>query len=198
PFPLLHVIDLDAALGKGDNRELVRYLLSKARARVGGGVRSIGRAAELTELGAEQVIVGTSAFLPNGINRPFLEPLAQEIGKEKVVVAIDVKGGRIAVKGWQQALDLKPEDVLRELEPYCAGFLCTYVDREGMMAGTNLPFFLNLRRQTDKTLIAAGGITTLAEVRTLVQANIQVALGMAVYTGRLNLSDLANMMSQSG
>ncbi|HVT13226.1 MAG TPA: HisA/HisF-related TIM barrel protein [Fimbriimonadaceae bacterium] len=192
-FPLLHVIDLDAALGRGDNRDLVRYLLTKVRARVGGGVRSFERALELAELGADQVIVGTAAFHADGVNLRFLESLAMEIGREKVVVAIDVKGGRITVKGWQQSLDLKPEDVLRELEPFCAGFLCTYVDREGMLAGTDLPFFLNLRGKTVQTLIAAGGITTLEEIRTLIEADIQVALGMAVYAGKLDLTELSTL-----
>lgn len=192
-FPLLHVIDLDAALGKGHNRDLIRYVLGRVRARVGGGVRTLERAEALVELGAEQVIVGTSAFLPTGINEPFLKSLSGAIGREKIVAAIDVKGGRIAIKGWQEALPLTPDVVIRELEPFCSGFLCTYVDREGMMGGTDLPFFLDLRRKTERTLIAAGGITTIDEVRTLVAASIEVALGMAVYTGKLDLAELAAM-----
>lgn len=192
-FPLLHVIDLDAALGKGDNHGLVGHLLGRVRARVGGGVRTVERAEALVELGAEQVIVGTSAFLPTGINEPFLESLVEAIGRDKIVVAIDVKGGRIAIKGWQQSLDLTPGAVTNSLAPFCAGFLCTYVDREGMLDGTDLPFFLDLRTRTKRTLIAAGGITTIGEVRTLVEASIEVALGMAVYTGKLDLAELAAM-----
>ncbi|MFI5386359.1 MAG: HisA/HisF-related TIM barrel protein [Fimbriimonadales bacterium] len=192
-FPLLHIIDLDAAMGRGHNRELIADLLGKVRARVGGGVRTVEDAQVLIALGAEQVIVGTAAFSPYGINARVLQALGQAIGLERIVVAIDVKGGRIAVKGWQDTLDLQPAEVLAELEPYCAGFLCTYVDREGLMQGTDLPFFLDLRTRTNHDLIAAGGITTLEEARTLVNAGIQVAIGMAVYTGRLSLDDLAVM-----
>jgi phosphoribosylformimino-5-aminoimidazole carboxamide ribotide isomerase len=192
-FPLLHVIDLDAAMGRGDNRELIRYLLERVRARVGGGVRSIEDAAALIALGASQVIVGTAAFTGGGVDGPFLQRLADTVGRDRVIVAIDVKGGRVAVKGWLDTLGFAPEDVLAELEPYCAGFLCTYVDREGMMQGTDLDLFLRLRDLTTRTLIAAGGITTMQEVRTLLEAGIEVALGMAVYTGRLSLDELRSL-----
>ena len=190
-FPLLHIIDLDAALGRGHNRQLVEDLLSKVDARVGGGVRSVDDAAALIKLGATQVIVGTSAYSGDGVNVEFLGSLLGQVGRERIVVAMDVKAGKVAIRGWQDTLDLTPADILNALDPYCSGILCTYVDREGMLEGTNLPFFLDLRKQTSLDLIAAGGITTLEEVRTLVEANIQVALGMAIYTGRLSLTDLA-------
>lgn len=192
-FPLLHIIDLDAAKGVGDNRELVGYLLGKVRARVGGGVRTVDDATRLVALGATQVIVGTSAFTSTGVNSELLQSLAEAIDPSQVVIAIDVKGGRIAVRGWQETIDLSPADVLAQLEPYCAGFLCTYVDREGMMGGTDLSFFLDLKRKTSRNLIAAGGITTMDEVRVLTGAGIEVALGMAVYTGRLSLAELAGL-----
>jgi phosphoribosylformimino-5-aminoimidazole carboxamide ribotide isomerase len=190
-FPLLHIIDLDAALGRGNNRDLIRDLLGKVRARVGGGIRSVEDAVALIELGADQVIVGTAAFTADGIDAPFLQALNATIGTQRVVVAIDVKGGKVAVKGWQATQAYGPADVLAMLEPYCAGFLCTYVDREGMLQGTNLEFFLDLRSRTNRDLIAAGGVSTLEEVRTLVEADIQVALGMAVYTGKLSLEEIA-------
>jgi phosphoribosylformimino-5-aminoimidazole carboxamide ribotide isomerase len=189
-FPLLHLIDLDAALGRGENRELVAYLLSKVSARVGGGVRSVEGAQALISLGASQVIVGTSAFGPDGVNRQFLSELVSAIGRERVIVAIDVKGGKLAVRGWQSTLEMSPFDVVSELSPYCAGFLCTYVDGEGMMEGTDLPFFLSLRERVEGELIAAGGISSIAEIKALVGAGIQVAIGMAAYTGRLSLDEL--------
>jgi phosphoribosylformimino-5-aminoimidazole carboxamide ribotide isomerase len=192
-FPLLHVIDLDAALGRGRNRELISYLLKRVRARVGGGVRSVEVARELIDLGAEQVIVGTAAFSEAGVDGTFLQALAVEIERERVIVAVDVKQGRVAIKGWRDTLTFAPEDVIEQLEPYCAGFLCTCIDREGMMAGTDLDLFLRLRQRTDRTLIAAGGITTMDEVRTLLAADIEVALGMAVYTGRLSLDELRTL-----
>jgi phosphoribosylformimino-5-aminoimidazole carboxamide ribotide isomerase len=197
-FPLLHIIDLDAALGRGHNRNLVKDLLTKVRARVGGGIRTVDDARALVGLGADQVIVGTSAFSADGINAGFLEELRDAVGLAKVIVAIDVKGGKIAVRGWQSTLASTPAELLPLLEPYCDGFLCTYVDREGMLAGTDLDLFLGLRAMTSRKLIAAGGITTMEEVQALVAADVQVALGMSVYTGMLSLSALSSMGTRSG
>ncbi len=197
-FPLLHIIDLDAAMGSGGNHALIADLLTRVRARVGGGIRTIDRARALIDLGAEQVIVGTAAFSREGVDTDFLARLIRAVGRERIVVAIDVKAGRIAVKGWQESIDLGPAEVMRTLESYCAGFLCTYVDREGMMQGTDVTFFMDLRSRTDMQLIAAGGITSLDEVRTLSSAGIQVALGMAVYTGRLSLDELKRINGSAG
>ena len=113
------------------------------------------------------------------------------IGRERLVIALDSKGGRIVVKGWQEATDLTAEEVLAMLEPYCSGFLCTYVDKEGMMQGTDLDWFRRLRAATSLEITAAGGITTMDEVRALLAMNMHAALGMAIYTGRLSVEDLA-------
>lgn len=194
-FPLLHIIDLDAALGTGENDELIRYLLTKVRARVGGGVRSVERAKALVGLGAEQVIVGTAAFSESGIRVDYLTNLAREIGIGRLMIAIDVKDGSIAIRGWKDKLAMRPSEAVTQLESYCSGFLCTYVDKEGMMQGTDLPFFLKLRQQTEQTLVAAGGITIMEEIQALLEAEIQVALGMAVYTGKLSLEELAGLQN---
>lgn len=190
-FPEIQVIDLDAAMGRGSNDELVRFLASKAVTRVGGGVRTVDRARALLDQGAYRVIVGTSAFTKDGIDEPFLASLRDAIGRNRVIVAVDSKDGRIVVKGWREATTLSAEDVLRQLEPYCSGFLCTYVDKEGMMQGTDLEWFRRLRAATTLELTAAGGITTLDEVRALLAMGVHAALGMAIYTGRLSLTDLA-------
>jgi phosphoribosylformimino-5-aminoimidazole carboxamide ribonucleotide (ProFAR) isomerase len=131
-FPQIQVIDLDAAIGSGSNDDLVKLLASRALCRVGGGVRSVERARILVEQGAHKVIVGTAAFRSSGINTELLAALAAAIGRERLIVAVDSKGGRIVVKGWREATDLTAEQVLQSLEPYCSGFLCTYVDKEGM------------------------------------------------------------------
>jgi phosphoribosylformimino-5-aminoimidazole carboxamide ribotide isomerase len=188
-FPQIQVIDLDAAIGRGANDDLVRMLASKAVTRVGGGVRSAERAAALAAQGAHRIIVGTSAFTQTGINREFLA----QLDKEKLVVALDSKDGRIVVKGWREATNFTAEAVLAELEPYCSGFLCTYVDKEGMMQGTDLDWFRRLRAATSLEITAAGGITTMDEVRALLDMNVHAALGMAIYTGRLDLAELANL-----
>jgi phosphoribosylformimino-5-aminoimidazole carboxamide ribotide isomerase len=186
-FPEIQVIDLDAAIGRGSNSELVRLIASKARTRVGGGVRSVERFQELLDQGAHRVIVGTAAFGPSGVNTEFLA----QLNRDSTIIAVDSKEGRIVVKGWRESTDLTAEAVLRELEPYCSGFLCTYVDKEGMMQGTDLDWFRRLRAATSLELTAAGGITTLEEIRALQEMNVHAALGMAIYTGKLSLDELA-------
>ena len=195
-FPEIQVIDLNAAMGSGSNDELVRLVAANARTRVGGGVRSTDRARALIDQGAHKVIVGTAAFTADGIDAALLADLAAAIGRERVIVALDSKQGRIVVKGWREATRLRAEDVLAALEPYCAGFLCTYVDKEGMLQGTDLDWFGRLRAATPLEITAAGGITTLEEVRALLDMNVHAALGMAVYTGRLALEDLAQLAAR--
>ena len=193
-FPEIQVIDLNAAMGTGSNGELVRLVAAHACARVGGGVRSVDRAKALIGQGAHKVIVGTAAFSAEGIREPFLSDLATAIGIERLVVALDSKEGRIVVKGWREATRFTAEEVLGRLEPYCSGFLCTYVDKEGMLQGTDLNWFRRLRAATSLEITAAGGITTIEEVRALLAMNVHAALGMAVYTGRLSLADLAELL----
>ena len=192
-FPVIQVIDLDAALGRGENNAIVELLASRARIRAGGGIRTPERARALIDCGAERVIVGTAAFSSAGVNTAFLEALATAIGRDRLLVALDSKDGRIVVKGWRESTALAAEQVLGLLEPYCSGFLCTYVDKEGMLEGTDLAWFRRLRASTILEITAAGGITTLDEIRELARLGIHAALGMAIYTGRLNLADLAKL-----
>jgi phosphoribosylformimino-5-aminoimidazole carboxamide ribotide isomerase len=186
-FPEIQVIDLDAAMGRGENSDLVEMLAGKARCRVGGGVRTSERARRLIGLGAHRVIVGTAAFTPA------LQDISHAVGPERILIALDSKGGKIVVKGWQEATDFTAEQVVQKLEPYCGGFLCTYVDKEGMMQGTDLDWFRRLRAATRHELTAAGGITTLDDIRELTALGIHCALGMAIYTGRLDLAELARL-----
>ncbi len=186
-FGEIQVIDLDAALDQGSNDAIVQELAQRAILRVGGGIRTVERALDLLDNGVYRVIVGTAAFTPDGINRPFLESLPPE----RLLIALDSKGGRIVTRGWREATQFSAEEILSELEPYCAGFLCTYVDKEGMLQGTDLDWFRRLRAATKHEITAAGGITTLEEVRALIEMDIHAALGMAVYTGLLSLDVLA-------
>ena len=189
-FPQIQVIDLDAAMGRGSNSEMVEWLARRASVRAGGGVRTVGRAQELVREGAFRVIVGTAAFSEDGPNIPFLKALASEVGAGRLTVALDSRGGRIVVKGWCESTRWTALEVIGELEPYCSGFLCTYVDKEGMMQGTDLEWFESLRRATRRELIAAGGITTLDDAKTLTAMDVHCAIGMSIYTGRLSLDDL--------
>jgi phosphoribosylformimino-5-aminoimidazole carboxamide ribotide isomerase len=183
-FPEIQVIDLDAAMGRGENSSLVELLASRARCRIGGGVRSAERARKLIEQGAHRVIVGTAAFTPA------IEEIAAAVGPERILIALDSKYGKIVVKGWQEATEFTAEEVIGRLEAFCGGFLCTYVDKEGMMQGTDLEWFRRLRAATSHEITAAGGITTVEDIRALKAMNIHAALGMAIYTGRLDLAAL--------
>ena len=187
-FPQIQVIDLDAAMGQGSNDDLVELIASRAAARVGGGVRSPDRARGLIEQGAFRVIVGTAAF-----DKPLLNKIADAVGAERLIIALDSKGGKVVVKGWQEATEFTAEEMIPHLEPFCSGFLCTYVDKEGMLQGTDLDWFKRLRTLTKHELTAAGGITTIEEIRELQSLGIHAALGMAIYTGRLNLEQLATL-----
>ena len=189
-FPQIQVIDLDAAMGRGSNSALVEHLAARATVRVGGGVRTAERARELIAQGAYRVIVGTAAFSENGPNIGFLH----ELDPERITIALDSKNGRVVVKGWQESTNWTALDMIARLEPYCSGFLCTYVDKEGMMQGTDLDWFESLRRATTHELIAAGGITTLDDVKALMAMDIHCAIGMSIYTGRLKLDDLRKLL----
>lgn len=189
--PLIHIIDLDAAMRKGTNARLVRELCAaakkrKLRVRVGGGIRTVGQAARIAGWGAEKVIVGSAAFKNGEVNAAFLARLVQKIGRRRVIIALDTDQGKILVRGWQDKLRLRPDEVIPELEKYASEFLCTYVDAEGTMRGTNLEWFRALRRATRLPITAAGGIRSREEIRALSRIRMNAAVGMALYTGKLS------------
>ncbi len=192
-FPVIQVIDLDQAIGRGSNLSLVSRLAAQARTWVGGGVRTTERARRLVASGADRIIVGTAAFSEDGPDACFLDRLSAEVGRERITIALDSMNGRIVVKGWRESTQLEAEAVISQFEPYCRAFLCTYVDKEGTMEGTDLAWYRRLRASTDHEITAAGGIGTLDEIRALLDLDMHVALGMAVYTGRLDLADVANL-----
>jgi phosphoribosylformimino-5-aminoimidazole carboxamide ribonucleotide (ProFAR) isomerase len=189
-FPEIQVIDLDAALEQGSNDWMVQELCKRAACRVGGGVRTVERALELVVAGARKVIVSSAAFSEAGIEHDFLKSLVKAIDRERIMIAVDSKAGRIVVKGWRRSTSLTAEEVVRQLEPYCGEFLCTFVDREGTMSGTDLDWFRRLRAATVLPITAAGGIHTMEEIRALSALGIHCAIGMAVYTGKLSLDEL--------
>jgi phosphoribosylformimino-5-aminoimidazole carboxamide ribotide isomerase len=190
-YSWLHIIDLDAAMGKGANDDLVQELCARARKdfalkiRVGGGIRTIARAEEVVGWGATQIIIGSAAFHDGRINTRFLRQLKKKVPRNRIVVAVDTKKGQVTIHGWRKRIALQAEDVMTQLEPYCAGFLCTDVDREGTMAGANLEWFRNLREATAHPIIAAGGIRTRREIIALEEIGMDAAVGMAWYKNRL-------------
>lgn len=186
-FSEIQVIDLDAAMETGNNSAIVEQLCARACCRVGGGVRSAERAAELVGLGAHRVIVGTAAFTPE------LSRIVDAAGKEKLVIALDSKNGKVVIKGWKESTAFTAVEAVGNLAASCSGFLCTYVDKEGMMQGTDLEWFAQLRAATTHEITAAGGITTLDEIKALKSMDIHAAVGMALYTGLLSLDDLRRL-----
>jgi phosphoribosylformimino-5-aminoimidazole carboxamide ribotide isomerase len=190
-YPWLHVIDLDAAMGKGANDGLARELCISAReefgmhVRMGGGIRSIRRAEEIAAWGVSQIIVGSAVFRGGKVNIRFLRQLEKKVSRKRIIIALDTGRGRIAIHGWRKRLALQAEGVIAQLEPFCAGFLCTDVDREGTMTGANLEWFRKLRNATSHLIVAAGGITTRREIAALEDLGMDAAVGMAVYKNRL-------------
>jgi phosphoribosylformimino-5-aminoimidazole carboxamide ribotide isomerase len=186
-YPILHVIDLDAAMRKGSNARWIKRICRSAhrKVRVGGGIRTAARAERILSWGAEKIIVGSAAFENGKVARGFLRDLAARVGRKRVIVALDTEGGRIVVRGWREKLKLRPGDVIPELEPYCSEFFSTFVDNEGTMKGTDLAGFRRLRRATRFPITAAGGIRSMREVRALEKLGMNAAIGMAIYTGKL-------------
>jgi phosphoribosylformimino-5-aminoimidazole carboxamide ribotide isomerase len=186
-YPILHVIDLDAAMRKGSNGRWIKLLCSRstAKVRVGGGIRTAARAEKILSWGAEKIIIGSAAFRNGSVDRDFLKAMASRVGRKRVMIALDTEEGRIVVRGWRERLKLKPSDVIPELEPFCSAFLSTFVDNEGTMKGTDLRWFRELRNTTALPITAAGGIRSMREVQALERAGMNAAVGMAIYTGRL-------------
>ncbi|MGQ0737214.1 MAG: HisA/HisF-related TIM barrel protein [Acidobacteriota bacterium] len=195
-FPRVQLIDLDAAMGVGSNDALVRRVAAKLPCRVGGGVRSVGRAQELLDAGAKAVIVGSALFderraADDGgpVKLDFARALSEAVGRSRVIGAVDAKGGRVVIHGWKTALPLSAAQAVQALEPYCDEFLYTHVDLEGLMQGTNLEAIRAVAAATSKRVTAAGGITTREEIETLHRLGIDAVVGMAIYTGTLGLDD---------
>jgi len=180
-YPQIQVIDLDGAMGQGDNSAIVRELCRRKPCRVGGGIRTVEKAVHIVEGGALKVIVGSSAFSFGGINTHFLETLLAAVPRAKLMIAVDCLGDRVAIRGWRETLPLFSRQALAQLEPYCSEFLCTYIDAEGQLQGTNLAWFRSLRSVTQLPITAAGGITSDAEIIALEAIGMNAALGMAIY-----------------
>ena len=184
-YPKVQLIDLDAAKGHGDNLALVKTICARLPCRVGGGVRSVDRAREVLAAGAHAVIVSSALFRSAAIDLDFARALADAVGVESVIGAVDSRNGRVVIHGWKTALPISPVDAVKALEPWCGEFLYTHVDTEGLMRGTDMDAIMAVRRATSRRVTAAGGITTQAEIDHLGAAGVDAVVGMAIYTGRL-------------
>jgi phosphoribosylformimino-5-aminoimidazole carboxamide ribotide isomerase len=182
-YPLVQLIDLDAAMRQGENSVLVAQIAQRLPVQAGGGIHSIERARRVLDAGAKRVIIGSALFSAEGmVNAEFATKLADAIGTEHIVAGIDTKNGRIAVKGWKAQVALTPDDAIPQLESHAAAFLYTHVDTEGTMQGFPIEAAVRLRRLTKKQLIVAGGIRSQQEVDALDSLGVDAVVGMAVYT----------------
>jgi phosphoribosylformimino-5-aminoimidazole carboxamide ribotide isomerase len=184
-FPKVQVIDLDAAMNVGDNLVIVRRIAGALSCRVGGGVRTVDRAHDILSAGAKQVIAGSALFREGQPDLTFAATLAEAIGSDRLIAAVDSRGGHVVVNGWKTTLPLTAVDAVRALEPYCDEFLYTHVDAEGLMRGTNIAAILDVRQATTRRVTAAGGITTREEIDELHANGVDAVVGMALYTGTL-------------
>ena len=185
-FPKVQVIDLDAAMGIGDNLAIVRQIAPALACRVGGGIRTVARAQEVLAAGAQQIIASSALFKNGRPDLDFARALADAVGRERIIGAVDSKNGHVVIHGWKTELPLTAAEAVQALEPYCDEFLYTHVDTEGLMGGTNMDAIAAVRRATTRRLTAAGGITTQREIDDLHALGIDAVVGMAIYTGALN------------
>jgi len=188
-YPLVQLIDLDAAMRQGDNTALVEQICKRLPCHVGGGISTVARAQSVLAAGAKRVIVGSALFKEEqgtgSVNTPFAQELAAVIGPQHIVAGIDSRNGLIAIKGWKAQVTLTPDDAIPALEPYAAAFLYTHIDGEGLMQGFPTEIAIRLRAITERQLIVAGGIRSQHEIDTLAQLNVDAVAGMAVYTNLL-------------
>lgn len=179
-FGDIAVIDLDSAFNNGkDNEELIKQLCKIAPCRVGGGIRTVEKAQRIISYGAKKIIIGTAAS----------EEFLVQLPKDKVIVAIDTKNGKITTEGWTKELDKTPADYIKHFDDLCSGYLYTIVENEGMMQGCDIPLIEEVRKATKKELVAAGGISTIDEIAKLNKMNVSTQLGMCIYTGAVKLED---------
>jgi phosphoribosylformimino-5-aminoimidazole carboxamide ribotide isomerase len=184
-YPLVQLIDLDAAMRQGSNAELVAMICKRLPCQVGGGLKTAEDGRALLDAGAKRVIYGSSLFSGDGVNKAFAAGLKKELGEEALCFSVDTKNGRVAVRGWKDSVDLTPEEAITWLEDYCAAFLYTHVDTEGTMQGFPIDVAAILRACTARQLIVAGGIKERGEVDALDAMGVDAVAGMAVYSGAM-------------
>jgi phosphoribosylformimino-5-aminoimidazole carboxamide ribotide isomerase len=184
-FPLVQLIDLDAATGRGRNRDMIAMVCKRLPCQTGGGIRDVARANELLALGAKRVIFGSALLKDGNINSVLAATAAETLGTEHLTFAIDSRRGKVAIQGWKENTVVDPKDMVRTLDPYCSAFLYTHIDTEGTMTGFPIEVARELVALTKKRMIVAGGIRSRAEVEQLDAIGVDAVVGMAIYTGAM-------------
>ena len=188
------VIDLDAAMNKGNNLDTIKEIIKYSNCRVGGGIRTIEKAKEIFSLGADKIIIGTSAFKKNdnekySINHDFLKELVLKIGSENIIIAVDSYQGEIVTHGWKNKSGLNVFETISELDKYCSEYLFTCVEKEGLMQGTDYSSIEKIVKLTKNKMTVAGGISSYQEIEKLSNLGVDIQLGMALYKGEIELSE---------
>jgi phosphoribosylformimino-5-aminoimidazole carboxamide ribotide isomerase len=184
-YPLVQLIDLDAAMGNGNNSDLIAAICKRLPCQAGGGIRSLARASELLALGARRVIFGSALLKDGAINTVLAADAAQSLGSVHLTFAIDSRQGKVSIKGWKENTSVLPGDMIRALDAYCSAFLYTHIDSEGTMTGFPINVARELSALTRKRLIVAGGIKSQTEVDELDAMGVDAVVGMAIYTGAM-------------
>jgi phosphoribosylformimino-5-aminoimidazole carboxamide ribotide isomerase len=184
-FPLVQLIDLDAAMGRGNNRGLITMICKRLPCQTGGGIRDVARASELLALGAKRVIFGSALLKDGAIDITLAASAAESLGAQHLTFAIDSRNGKVAIQGWKQSTTVNPKNMVRALDPYCGAFLYTHIDTEGTMTGFPIEIAQELAGLTKKQMIVAGGIRSRAEVEQLDTIGVDAVVGMAIYTGAM-------------
>ena len=185
-YPMVQLIDLDAARGTGNNRPLVKQIVGRLNCQVGGGIRSIETAQALLDIGARKVIIGSALLTDGRINQEHARALADNLPKAALMFALDSREGRVAIDGWRKNTAVTAFDMIRELEPFCESFLYTHIDTEGLMGGIPMDKVHSIRRATARHLVVAGGITEQREIDSLDALGIDAVVGMALYSGKIS------------
>jgi len=185
-YPIVQLIDLDAAMDTGSNRELLTQFTSRLPCQVGGGIRTVATARDVLAAGARKVIVGSALVQGAGVDTAFAAELAATCGIDQLITALDARGGKVAVRGWRELAEVTPVTLMRAVEPYCGGFLYTHIETEGLMRGIPMDIVRELRHATSRKLMVAGGIASQQQIDELNALGVDAVVGMAIYTGRLN------------
>ena len=185
-YPLVQVIDLDAARGKGNNGLLVKQIVGRLNCQVGGGIRSLEDARKILDAGARRVILGSVLLKDGKINTQCAAALASAFGTAPLVFALDSRSGRIAIDGWRKETAVTAFDMIRALEPFCETFLYTHIDTEGLMCGIPMETVGAIRQATSRRLVVAGGVTTQREIDSLDVLGMDAVVGMALYSGKIS------------
>jgi phosphoribosylformimino-5-aminoimidazole carboxamide ribotide isomerase len=185
-YPMVQVIDLDAARGNGNNLSIVNQVVERLNCQVGGGIRSLEAARAILRAGASRVIFGSTLLEDGKINAQFAAQLATELGTAPLVFALDSRAGRVAIDGWRKQTAVTAFDMIRELEPFCETFLYTHIDTEGLMGGIPMETVNAIRQATSRRLVVAGGIKAQQEIDALDALGMDAVVGMALYSGTIS------------